>query len=115
MAVQREEREIYRNVGNAGIRFKNCKDAEEGGDHEKGLSPDSDSQTSHISSKMQPEDPQEKFPKRIEYLNEEIPPKSNVWCEIGYQQLNTVSGRDELPRVSGDDIRYVQESSYAGY
>ena len=84
MLVQRQKRKVERNVGDARIWFENSEQAKKGGDHEKWLGPQPNGQTTNVTCQMQPENAKKECSERIKDLYKEIPPQTDVRCEVRY-------------------------------
>ena len=61
---------------------------------------------------MQPENAQEEFSEAIKHFGEKVPPESDVWGEIGKEQLYAVGGGNELPGGACEQIREVEKGNY---
>ena len=78
MLIQRQHGQEQAGVGNGRIRLEDGEDSQEDRNDHKGLSAQADGQPSDVGYKVQPEDAEEEGTERIEHLDEEIPPESNV-------------------------------------
>lgn len=102
MLVQRQECKVERNVGDARIWFENSKQAKKSGDYEKRLDPQPNRQTTNVTCQMQPENAKEECSERIKDLYKEIPPQTDVRCEVRYEELKAIGRRYELPGARYD-------------
>ena len=91
MLIQRHKGKVERDVCDAWIRLEDGKETKECGDGKQGLSSESERHSTNVTGQMEPENANEEFAKRIEHLDEEIPPKTHIWCQVGYRQMETVS------------------------
>lgn len=56
---------------------------------------------------MEPEDAKEEISERIKHFNKEVPPQTNVGCEVGEQELDAIRRRQKFPRSSYQE-RHMQ-------
>ena len=82
MPEQRHERQVESCVGDAWIRRKGREYADHRYCGEQGLLVEAYSKARHICNHMEPEDAQEEVAERVEHLNEEVPPQSNIGSQI---------------------------------
>ncbi len=82
MPIKRQERQIKRGIGDAGIWLENRKYSNQTYYHKKRLSPESYGQAANVRGHVQPEHSKEERAKRVEHLDEEIPPQPNIGREV---------------------------------
>lgn len=58
---------------------------------------------------MKPEDTEEEVPERIEDLDEEVPPKADIWSKVRNKQLEAVRCGDKSREVTNNQERYSKE------
>lgn len=80
MSVERQQSKIERSVGNTWVGLEDGEDAQQTCDNKQWLRANSDAQRTDVSSQMKPENAEEKFPERVEHLNEKVPPKPYIRC-----------------------------------
>lgn len=80
VSVERQQSKIERCVGNTWVGLEDGEDAQQTCDNKQRLGANSDAQRTNVSSQMKPENAEEKFPKRVEHLDEKVPPKPDVRC-----------------------------------
>lgn len=82
MSVKREQSEVERCVGNAGVRLEDRKDTQEGRNNEQRLSAQTCCKASNIGSEMKPKDSNEEAAEGIKHLNEEVPPQTHIRGQV---------------------------------
>ena len=85
MLVEREKCKIQRGVRDTGVRLKYGSNTEHGRCDEERLPSQAYAKATHVRGQMQPEDSKKELSEGVKHFNEEIPPESDIWSEIGHE------------------------------
>jgi hypothetical protein len=97
MPEQWYQREVQSSIRYARIWCEDGKDTSQCACNEERLLVKANSKAGHVRRRVQPEDAEKELSERIEHLNEEVPPQTNVWCEIWKEKTHAVRRGQKVP------------------